>query len=191
MPKGMTEADQITFDSLMEKRLQNERWELVFGEPRVLEDITGKKPTKGWEVTHLHGKVYQRSPCDWSPIVPGTLTQLSDGTWAYLFDAGEPLKSMPKKPVKKQRAKSKSYNQAAVEELHLAAELDAFRARFRIARERYLLAAGTAEVAGNVKWLWAFLEPCIRRGERERLRAAVEASLRRVWVKGYNAKRIE
>ena len=82
------------YKRLLKQRKENERLEMVWQESRPLEDITGRRPRKGWELVKLpDGRICQRPPPEWGPAVKGTMTKLSDGTWAYLFDAGPPLNS--------------------------------------------------------------------------------------------------
>ncbi len=80
-------------DRLLKQR-EGTDYELVFGEERPLEDLNGRKPNKGWEVVRLpDGRVCQRPPPEWTPVVEGTMTKLSGSSFAYLFDPGKPMKT--------------------------------------------------------------------------------------------------
>lgn len=64
----MKKADQAVYRRLLALRKTNPRWELVFQEPA------------------------SKAAPEWKPVVRGTMTKLSNGRLAYLFDAGPPLK---------------------------------------------------------------------------------------------------
>lgn len=83
------------YDKLVLKRLRKVQsllphTEIVTGERRVLEQIPkGQAPHKDWEVLCLPENGWcQRPPPDWQPVVPSTMTQMANGTWAYVFYAG-------------------------------------------------------------------------------------------------------
>ena len=65
----MKRVDREVWKRLWAKRKTNPRWEMVFQEPAS-----------------------EAAP-EWTPVVRGTMTKLSDGSLAYLFDAGPPLKN--------------------------------------------------------------------------------------------------
>ena len=60
--------DKRIYARLLKLKKKNPRWEMVWQEP-----ASAVAP-------------------EWTPVVPGTMTKLSDGSLAYLFDAGPPLK---------------------------------------------------------------------------------------------------
>lgn len=64
----MKRCDREVERRLLALRKTNPRYELVFQEPA------------------------SESAPEWTPVVPGTVSTLSDGSLAYLFDAGPPLK---------------------------------------------------------------------------------------------------
>ena len=68
-PSELERGDRKVWDQLLAKRKTNPRWEMVFQEPA------------------------SKSSPEWTPVVRGTMTKLSDGSLAYLFDAGPPLKA--------------------------------------------------------------------------------------------------
>lgn len=63
----MKRVDRQVWNKLMKLRKTHPGWELVFQEPNV-----------------------EGAP-EWKPVVKGTMHKLSDGTLAYLFNAGPPL----------------------------------------------------------------------------------------------------
>lgn len=60
----MAKSDRAVYRRLWALRKTNSNWELVFQEQA------------------------SKAAPEWKPVVPGTMTTLSDGTLAYLFDAG-------------------------------------------------------------------------------------------------------
>ena len=60
--------DKQVYARLLKLKKKNPRWEMVYQEP-----ATTAAP-------------------EWTPVVPGTMMKLSDGSLAYLFDAGPPVK---------------------------------------------------------------------------------------------------
>lgn len=91
----MTHYEKIVEEKLLKIKATNPNYELVWAEHRPLEDLCGRKPTKGYEVVKMpDGRVCQRPPPEWFPVVAGTMTKLTGGRFAYLFDSGPQMKKL-------------------------------------------------------------------------------------------------
>lgn len=80
-----TEADQHAIAKLTRLRSAVPTWDLVVGERC---EIVSKPRVEGTLTSSYFQELGVRKQFEWQPVVPGTVTRLSDGTFAYLFYTG-------------------------------------------------------------------------------------------------------